>query len=237
MLRYQPLQKGIAKQMGSMENQEEKISKDLNKTEKNINANKKKKGGFLSKFLFGGLTGFLFTVIGGLILIALARVALSKWKKTYMPKTDGKTSTIFGIPIPGLSTMKALAIGIRNFVMVGIPNGIARLKLFFRKIWKSLFGGKGAFKNAEQTRHTLRRIIGALIIGMTKKAVGTAVKWLVIGLGTVLNIFLPGAGSALIFLAKFMPAIVTFIATQVMLLWSKKKAAKEEQFKATLAGQ
>lgn len=134
--------------MGSMEKQETKISKDLNKTENNIKANKKKKGGgFLSKFLFGGLTGFMFTVIGGLILIALARVALNKWKKTYMPKTDGKTSTIFGIPIPGLSTMKALAIGMRNFIVVGLPNWIGRLKLFFGKIWKSLFGNKGAFKD------------------------------------------------------------------------------------------
>jgi hypothetical protein len=61
----------------------------------------KKRGSLLSRLLNGGITGLLFTIIGGLILITLARIALRKWCDAYMPKPDGSKMTIFGIEIPG----------------------------------------------------------------------------------------------------------------------------------------
>lgn len=88
--------------MGKIDKSEKSMSKDLSKTEREIKKLKKKKSGnLLTRLMNGGITGFLFTIIGGLILITLARIALKKWKEAYMPPTDGSTMTIFGFQIPG----------------------------------------------------------------------------------------------------------------------------------------
>jgi hypothetical protein len=90
----------------------------------------------------------IFTVVGALILITLTRMAFRKWRKTYMPEPDGSKLTIFGIPIPGWDMIKAFAIGVRNFFMVGLPNMFDTLKMYFGKIHRKLFGRKGILRNA-----------------------------------------------------------------------------------------
>ena len=160
-----------------------------------------------------------FTIVGGLILIALMRLALRKWKKTYMPPSDGKTMTIFGITIPGWSQMKALAIGIKNFITIGLPNWKDRLLTFFGGIRKKLFGKKGIFRNFTQAKSTLTRLLLAYAIGATKKVGGM----LMTILGYALLV-IPGAGPFAKFLIEFGPAVYSFVATQIMLIWSKAKA-------------
>lgn len=129
---------------------EKNIHSDLVKTENGIKELKKKRksNGFLGMVL-GGFQKLVFITLGGLVLITLARVALKKWTDAYMPKPDGSQLTIFGIPIPGWSTIKAIGIGIWNWITVGLPNWWDRLKLFVGKIKNALFGRNGAFRNAE----------------------------------------------------------------------------------------
>ena len=131
MLNYSLLQKGVQKQMKGVDKSELKVNKDLTKTEKEIKKLKRNKGKNIFTSMLGGVQGFVFAAIGGLILITLARVALRKWKKAYMPKTDKSTMTIFGVKIPGWAEMKALGIGIYNFFTVGIPIYWEKLKGFF----------------------------------------------------------------------------------------------------------
>ena len=224
--------------MKKVDKYEDNISKDLKKTEKGIKSIKRKsKAKGLLGMLFGGFTSILFTIIGGLILITLARMAMKKWKDTYMPKSSGSGMSIFGIPIPGWDTMKSIAIGIRNFIMVGIPNMFDKLSHFFGDLKQRLFGKKGIFKDGATTKFNLLRIIGAVITGHVKKAGGAVLGVLLKVFGTVLNIFLPGAGSALIFLAKFGPYLFTFITNQIMALWMGKKASAEKSAKNMAANQ
>ena len=183
--------------------------------------------------IFGGLGKLLVIALGAVILIALARVAWRKWKKAYMPKPDGSKMTIFGISIPNWDGIKAFAIGLKNFFTVGLPNWYDRLKLFFQGIHNTLFGKKGAFKNMAQTKNTLRKIVGALIIGWAKKTFGGL---LVKALIWVLNIAFPGAGSIVNFIVELIPAIITFISTQLMIMWSNKKAAEEEKADNIMTG-
>ena len=61
--------------------------------------------------------------------------------------------------------------------------------------------------------------------------------WLFKILGYVLSLCFPVAGPVIIFICKLLPAIITFIWTQVMLLWNKNKQEKEEEYKSMLAGQ
>ena len=237
-MNYNGVQSGLQKQMKKVDKYEDNISKDLKKTEKGIKSIKRKsKTKGLLGMLFGGFTSILFTIIGGLILITLARLAMKKWKDTYMPKSEGSGMSIFGIPIPGWDTMKSIAIGIRNFIMVGIPNMFDRLSHFFGDLKQRLFGKKGIFKDGETTKFNLLRIIGAVITGHVKKAGGAVLGVLLKVFGTVLNIFLPGAGSALIFLAKFGPYLFTFITNQIMALWMGKKASAEKSAKNMAANQ
>lgn len=75
-------------------------------TEENVEKIKKgkgsNKGNFILRLITGGpLVGLLFTVAGALLLISSSRVLVKKWSDTYMPKTDVKNLTIFGIQIPG----------------------------------------------------------------------------------------------------------------------------------------
>lgn len=229
MLNYKPIQKGVKKQLDQVGSDEKTISQDLAETEKGIKQLKnKKKGSFLSRLMNGGITGLIFKVIGGLILIALARIALKKWKEAYMPPTDGSTMTIFGFQIPGWDTIKAIGIGIYNFVTVGLMNHYDRLKLFFGNLHNQLFGKKGAIRSMAQVRHILRRIVWAWIIGQTKKAVRGLCDWLLDILAVPLNALAPGAGLVLKFLIKLLPEIYSFITTQIMLLWSKNKRDAEE---------
>lgn len=88
--------------MGKVDNAELGINRDLKDTEKGIRKLKNKnKGSLLSRLMNGGITGLMFTIIGGLILIALARIAFRKWADAYMPKPDKSKMTIFGVEIPG----------------------------------------------------------------------------------------------------------------------------------------
>ena len=233
-MNYPKIQGGLQKQMKKVDKSESSISKDLNKTKKGIKDLKRKpKGPGLLGLLMGGIAPIAFTIIGGLILITLARMALRKWKNTYMPKNDGSTMSIFGIPIPGWSTLKALGLGIWNFITVGLPNYWDRLKFFFGDMKKKLFGKKGILKDGITIKYNLIRIFSAIIIGHTKKAAG----WIVAAIGFILNLFLPGAGSALIFISKFVPAIFTFVMNQVMALWAGKAASAEKQAQNMAANQ
>ena len=101
-MNYAGLQRKIGSEMRHVDKQEESISKDLEKTKVGIGKLQKKKNskGLLGLML-GGIMPLAFTLIGGLILITLARLALNKWSKTYMPKSDKSKLTIFGISIPG----------------------------------------------------------------------------------------------------------------------------------------
>ena len=176
---FNKIQGGLQKQMKKVDKAKESIHKDLNKTKKGIKQlqdEKKKKGGLLG-MLLGGVKKKIYAIIGGLILITLARMAIKKWSDTYMPKNDGSTMSIFGIPIPGWSTMKALGLGIWNFITVGLPNYWDRLRRFVGNIKKQLFGKKGIFRDGIETRNTLRKIFLAIGIGFVKqKLVGPIAK-------------------------------------------------------------
>ena len=174
-----------------------------------------------------------FTIAGGLILITLARIAVNKWAKTYMPdKKDATKYTIFGIEIPFVGQIKDFAVGIRNFVMVGLPNAFGKLKLIVGKLKNGLFGRNGIFKSATETMNTLRKIGLAWILGVTKKVTGTGIKLLVKGIAFALNFFLPGAGVVLNAIADFVPMVFHYAATQIALFWSNRKAEKEARFEA-----
>lgn len=194
MMNYSKIQGGLQKQMKKMDKTESTISKDLTKTKKNIGKLKnealKSKGRGLLGILMGGPIGIIaFTIVGGLVLITLARMAISKWTATYMPKPDGSKMSIFGIPIPGWDTMKALGLGIWNFITVGLPNYWNRLSNFMGNVKEQLFGKNGMFRDAIETRNTLRKIIGALVIANTKRFGGIIIKILGVALS-----FIPGVG-------------------------------------------
>lgn len=131
--------------------------------------------------------------------------------------------TIFGVPIPGWSTLKSIGLGIYNFVTVGLRNFIDRLSGFFKGIKKKLFGKKGAIRDGIETRNTMRKLFGAWLIGVVRKSAGGVLAKI---LGWVLSI-VPGVGPILSFIVKLIPAIITFISTQVMLHWNNKKADAE----------
>ena len=171
---FNKIQGGLQKQMKKVDKTEASIYNDLNTTKKGIKKlqDKQKKGKGLLGMLLGGVGMVIFTVIGGLILITLARMAFKKWSATYMPKNDGSTMSIFGIPIPGWSTMKALGLGIWNFITVGLPNYWDRLCNFIGNIKKQLFGKKGIFRDGTETRNTLRKIGLAILIGFAKNKLG-----------------------------------------------------------------
>ena len=177
---FNKIQGGLQKQMEKVDKAEASIHKDLNKTKKGIKQlqdEKKKKTGGLLGMLLGGVGKTIFTIIGGLILITLARMAIKKWSDTYMPTNDGSTMSIFGIPIPGWSTMKALGLGIWNFITVGLPNYWDRLRHFIGNIKKQLFGKKGIFRDGIETRNTLRKVLWAIGIGFAKqKLIGPIAK-------------------------------------------------------------
>lgn len=159
--------------MKRIDQTEDEVSKDLDETTVGIKKLKAKgKGKGLLGLMLGGVASFAFVAIGALILITLARMALKKWADTYMPKSDGSKFRIFGIEIPGLGEIKALGIGIWNFVTIGLPNYYNRLKRFFGGVYKSLFGKKGILRDMAAIKNTLRRIIAAWIIGQTKKVGG-----------------------------------------------------------------
>ena len=230
---YNKIQGGLQKQMKKIDKTESSISKDLNSTKKGIKSLKQKnKGPGLLGLMLGGIAPIAFTIIGGLILITLARLAIKKWADTYMPPKDGSTMRIFGIPIPGWDTMKSIGLGIWNFVTVGLPNQFDKLKHFVGNVKAQLFGKKGALRDSIETKNTLRKIIGALIIANTKKYGG----WLLKILGFALS-FIPGVGPIAKFIIEFAPVLYTFISTQIMLLWSNNKANAERSAKAQAANQ
>ena len=227
LMDYPKIQGGIQKQMNVVDKSEATINKDLKKTEKGIAKLKKSPPGGVFGMLFGGLKSFLFTAIGGLILITLARMAISKWASTYMPPKDGSQMSIFGIQIPGWDTIKAIGIGIWNFVTIGLPNYWDRLKNFMGNTKRQLFGRKGIFKNAATTKYNLIKILGAIVIANAKKAVGGILKLI----GWAL-FWIPGAKPLCDFLAVIVPTILTFITTQLLVIWGNAKADAATRKKA-----
>lgn len=103
MLNYTPVQKGVMKTIKRSDKQEEKISDDLKETQKGINSLKKPKKSSLLMKMFNPAVflNLIWIAVGGLIIIALLRIAWRKWKAAYMPKPDGEKMSIFGIEIPG----------------------------------------------------------------------------------------------------------------------------------------
>lgn len=151
ILDYKNINKNVQKQMKRVDKDEDVINKNLKSTEKNIrelNKRKNKKSG-ITGLIFNPLIwmNIAFIAIGGVILVTLTRMALKKFKDTYMPPSDGKTVKIFGIPIPGISEIKSLCIGIYNFATVGIPNIYGKLKVWISGVKKSLFGKGGMFSS------------------------------------------------------------------------------------------
>ena len=237
MLNYAPLQKGITKQMGEIDKEEGVVAKDTAKTQKGIDnlkkqGNKKGPGSGIVSWLLNPLGSLMLIVVGGLLIISLVRLAIRKWAEAYMPQTDGSTMTIFGFKMPGWDTIKAIGIGVWNWITVGLPNYWERLKFFFGDIYRKLFGKKGLLKNGARTMSVLKRIVWAWIIGIAKKGYG----WFFQILSFALS-FIPGCGPVLSFICKLLPAVITFIWTQIMLMWSKKGAETEEDFKSQLAAQ
>jgi hypothetical protein len=186
---------------------------------------KAKANALLGMFL-GGVGKFLIFSLGALILIGLARFAIGKWAKAYMPKSDGSKMTVFGVEVPGWAGMKALGLGIYNFITVGIRNSADRLSGFYKKMKKLLFGKKGALRDGIETRNTLRKIIGALIIANTKRVGGTIFNLILKGIGYAFS-WIPGVYPVCMFLSKFGPMLYAFITTQLMMLWSNKRADAE----------
>ena len=201
---------------------EGQIKDDLDKTKMGVLKLKKKASShFLSKLIFGGgPMGFLMIVVGGLILITLARAAWRKWKKENMPDPqqteDGPT--ILGFRIPGVKFLKDLGIGIFNFVTVTLPIYMKKIGGFLKGVYNDLFGKKGCLRNSDMVVLTLKKIGLAWIIAHTKKVGG----WIVALLGKLISL-IPGFGPIASFLIEFAPMVYTFITTQIMLYWSSKK--------------
>ena len=235
ILDYKNINKNVQKQMKRVDKDEDLINKNLKSTEKNIRElnNRKNKKGSILGMIFNplGWMKIAFIAIGGIILITLTRMALKKFKDTYMPPSDGKTVKIFGIPIPGISEIKSLCIGIYNFARVGIPNIYGKLKVWISGVKKSLFGKGGMFSSMAQVKNTLRKIALAWVIGQTKDVLGK----LLGPIGMVLKFALkftklvPGWGIAISIAVEVIPLLFSFIAAQIMLQWSNKKAAMEEK--------
>ena len=175
LLDYKPIQKQVQNQMFGIDQEEMKTKKDLSETEQGINDIKRGKGSFLSKLLFGAWK-MAFIVAGGILLRTSTRLGFRAWSNNFMPKSDGSKFKIFGLEIPGLGEIKAFGLGIWNTITVGLPNLWNRVKNFFGKIHKQLFGKKGMFRDAIETRNTLRKIGAAFIIGLSTKATGPIFK-------------------------------------------------------------
>lgn len=102
MLKYPEIQKNVQKHMDKLDEKEQDVSVTLGKTEKGIHELKKPKPGGIWGIVLSPLKFIpVFTIVGGLILIALLRVALKKWVAAYLPPSDGKKLVILGVAIPG----------------------------------------------------------------------------------------------------------------------------------------
>ena len=235
ILDYKNINKNVQKQMKRVDKDEDVINKNLKTTEKNIKElkkNKNKKDGILG-LIFNPLMwmNIAFIAIGGIILITLTRMALKKFKDTYMPPSDGKTVKIFGIQIPGISEIKSLCIGIYNFATVGIPNIYGKIKVWISGVKKSLFGKGGMFSSMAQVKNTLRKIALAWVIGQTKSIFGKGFGII----GQILKFALkftklvPGWGIAISIAVEVLPLLFSFIATQIMMAWSNNKVAMQEK--------
>lgn len=222
-MNYTGIHKQVNKQFKKSNKDEQTISDDLDETKKGVAKLKKKNSGnWLTKFIFGGFgAGLLFIAAGAIILITLARAAWRSWKNKYMPETDEKTFTILGVPIPGVSTLKAIGIGIWNFIVVGLPQRYNKVKGFFKKLYEDLFGKKGCMRNTDMMYLTLKRIFWALITNLYKKPAGILVNIL----GTALSV-IPFVGPIFMFLSKFGPLLYTFIANRIHEMWAHRAEAK-----------
>lgn len=125
--------------------------------------------------------------------------------------------------------MSRLMVGVRNFIVVGIPSMWGKVRGFFGKISNVLMGRNSPLRSRKKFLNTLNRIMDAFTIGLRKKAVG-AVADILMG---ILNMFVPGAGSVVKIIITIVPALMSFIMTQVMLL--KKDAELDSEMKLDAA--
>ena len=234
MLNYTKVQGGIMKQMALVDKAEADANKDCDSAHKGI-ASLKKSGGSSNIFsmILSGIGSIFFFALGAIILITLVRMALNKWCNTYMPKTDGSTMTIFGFQIPGWAEIKAFVLGIKNFILIGLPNWWDRLKCFFGNVKRALFGKKGVFRNGARAKEAIEKIIHALIISVVKKVYGVFFNIL----GTILSVCCGPWGPLVKLICELIPALITFIWTQIMLLWKGHQASEEEKYQADMRGQ
>lgn len=233
ILDYGGIQKGIGKKMAGISKDEEKINDYFKKTDKGIqklhDQNRKKKGSLLSMLMnpLGFLAKAGIFAVGSLLLITMTRMALSSWKKKYMPEGGQGKFTLFGVEIPFVNDIKNVCLGIYNSIRVGIPNAFGKISKWFSGVKKLLFGKDGILSSAEEVRNTLRKIATAYIIGLTKKVGGTAVLWLINILAPILNIALPGSGIALKLIVTLCPMIYSFVLNQIQMIWNNHKADAE----------
>ena len=225
--RYAPIQKLVQKGVGEAATEEEKVQQDLEETKVGINRLRRSQGrGNLLTRLMSTVAWASTVAVGGVILVGLGRALWRNWKRKYMPdgKGDGKTFRILGIPIPGFNELKAFGMGIYNFVAVGLPLHFQKVKGSVSRMYNALFGKKGCIRNADMLMLTMKKLGAALLIGLTKKAGGTLVKFLLKAAS-----FIPYVGPVFAFLAKFGPDLYSFIATQLMLAWGRNRESQISQ--------
>ena len=180
----------------------------------------------------------VWITIGGLLVLTVLRMALKKWRESYFPKPDGSNMTIFGIPIPGWDMMKSMVVGIRNFLLVGLPNLWTKVSFWAKRIWGYLFGRNGIFKTWAHTKGVIMRIVGAWIMGhISKKGARTVFKWLGNLLAPVLNAVLPGAGTALKVICIILPELIIYITNQILSFVAKRKVNAETEYRQAVFSQ
>ena len=126
--------------------------------------------------------------------------------------------SILGIKIPKWDTIKAIGIGIYNWVTIGLPNMLIRVRAFVGKIGRFLFGKRGLINSVPKIKYTLNRIFYALIAGAAKK--GLAI------LATIAQ-FIPGWGTAISFVLKLASYLVPLIMNNYADMYYGAKMNKE----------
>lgn len=121
--------------------------------------------------------------------------------------------------------MKNLGVGVRNWIMVELPNMVTKIKLFAGGITKRLFGRDSPLRNQRKFMNMMQKIFWSMAIGWAKKAAGAVID-VIMG---VINIFFPGVGGLAKFLIMLIPSVISFITTQIML--AKKNADLETGMK------
>jgi hypothetical protein len=149
LLNYSKINQIIKKQLRIGQKDEKTTKEYLDETKKNVGRLKDNQSNPIVSVLIGLMSNVLFFSVGSIFLISFARSAFETWKKEYVPETNEEDGKIFGIHIPGLASIKAYAIGIYNFMRVGLPKYYHTFMGFFKGIYEELFGKKGCIRNLD----------------------------------------------------------------------------------------